>query len=90
MCMHDDPDRRFQLTFVQAEDDNIFTPEVLAARAAKEASSLSSWNVAKENLNSIKELHAWLHTTHICYAVQRQEELEALVPSLDKVLLASY
>lgn len=88
--MHGHPDCRFQLTFIQAEDDDVFAPDVLAARAAKEASSLRSWNVAKESLNSIKELHAWLHTTHICYAVQRQEELEAMAPLLDKVLLASY
>lgn len=84
------PTRRFQLTFVRAEDDHVFPTDVLAARAAKEASSLESWNAAKAHLTSIKELHAWLHSTHICYAVQRQHELENLLPSQDKVLLASY
>lgn len=70
----------------------MFPTDVLTARAEKEASSLRGWNSAKLELTTISKLHEWLHSTHICYAVQRQQELDAmhLVPSVDKVLLASY
>lgn len=72
-----------------ASDEGLFAGEVLAARQAKEAQALASWRDTSAQLASLPDLHDWLHQTHLCYAVSRQQEFG--VPTItDAKVLASY
>jgi hypothetical protein len=79
----------FKLTFASVTDEGLFSDEVLEARIEKEAASLNGWKENKQKLNTFKELHHWLHSTHQCYAVNRQREF-ATKTIQDPRLLASY
>eukprot|EP00882_Tetradesmus_deserticola_P033161 GHRQ01037852.1.p2 GENE.GHRQ01037852.1~~GHRQ01037852.1.p2 ORF type:complete len:182 (+),score=46.13 GHRQ01037852.1:473-1018(+) len=65
---------RFSLTFLSASDEGCFDEAVYAARLTKEAASLAHWQGVAAGLRSLPELQAWLHSDHLCYAVQRQHE----------------
>jgi hypothetical protein len=66
--------RRFSLTFLSASDEGCFDEYVYSARLQKEAASLAHWQGVAGGLRSLPELQAWLHSDHLCYAVQRQHE----------------
>jgi hypothetical protein len=70
------PPRRFQLSYYPVTDEGIFEPHVLAARTAKETTAVAAWRLERERvgIHSLRELHAWLHGTHLCYSVSRQHE----------------
>lgn len=55
----------------------------------KEAASRRSWLRTSAGLSSLRQLHAWLHATHLCYAVGRQTEF-GVQTITDPKLLASY
>lgn len=81
--------QRYQLSFRAASDDGLFLPEVLGAREHKEHSSLSHWMAQAALFTSLRDLHQWIHTEHLCYAAARQHELDR--PStLEPRLLATY
>ncbi len=67
----------------------MFEPDVYAARTAKEADSLTHWRGVAGRVNSMQQLHAWLHEEHLCYAVPRQHEWGRRTIE-DPKLLASY
>ncbi|GAX74707.1 hypothetical protein CEUSTIGMA_g2155.t1 [Chlamydomonas eustigma] len=83
-----DPDR-FHFWFGSCSDDGLFSPDVLQVRCEREASSLNTWRRDMRGLQSFSQLHAWLHETHLCYAVSRQTEFGVSTVS-DSRLLASY
>ncbi|PNH10615.1 hypothetical protein TSOC_002646 [Tetrabaena socialis] len=82
-------DAMFELLYVATSDAGVFEPEVLQIRKDKEAAARLSWLRTASGLTSLRQLHAWLHDTHLCYAVRRQHEFG--VPTVtDPKLLASY
>eukprot|EP00882_Tetradesmus_deserticola_P029766 GHRQ01033368.1.p1 GENE.GHRQ01033368.1~~GHRQ01033368.1.p1 ORF type:complete len:194 (+),score=90.96 GHRQ01033368.1:89-670(+) len=80
---------RFSLTFLSASDEGCFDEAVYAARLTKEAASLAHWQGVAAGLRSLPELQAWLHSDHLCYAVQRQHEFGKRTIK-DQKLLESY
>lgn len=80
---------RFELSFFAASDDGVFPPEVLQARAAKEAASTASWRSKRSEWQSFTDFHRWLHDDHLCYAVAKQHKF-GRVETLSKELLRSY
>ena len=87
---------RFSFCFAAASDEGLFEADVLQARRDKEASSLAQWraHIAQATAAAppggrFKDLHSWLHQTHLCYAVSRQGEFDKVAIS-DPRLLASY
>ena len=81
--------RRFALTFHAVPDEGAMPPEVLAARAAREAQSLRNLEETIEKVPDFAAACHWLHTEHKCYAVARQHEIGR--PSdADDVALRSY
>jgi hypothetical protein len=82
--------RRFQLQFHAASDNGVFSDaSALDARIAKEAGSVKHWLKCKESIKSLADLHHWLHSTHLCYAVSRQGEF-GIATITDPKLLVSY
>ncbi|GLC46941.1 hypothetical protein PLESTB_001544900 [Pleodorina starrii] len=86
--LYGDP-RRFELMFVAATDEGIFEHEVLNIRKSKEDASRAAWLHTAEGLTSLRDLHTWLHGTHLCYSVSRQHEF-GVQQITDSKLLASY
>ncbi|WIA12187.1 hypothetical protein OEZ85_012258 [Tetradesmus obliquus] len=86
--MFGDP-HRFSLTFLSASDEGCFDDHVYSARLQKEAGSLAHWQGVAGGLRSLPELHGWLHSDHLCYAVQRQHEFGKRTIE-DEKLLKSY
>ncbi|KXZ42515.1 hypothetical protein GPECTOR_139g671 [Gonium pectorale] len=80
---------RFDLMYVAASDEGIFEPPVLEIRKSKEAASRDAWLRTAAGLGSLRDLHTWLHQTHLCYAVSRQHEF-GVQTIQDPKLLASY
>jgi hypothetical protein len=83
----------FSLSYHATADDSSFPPDVLAARAGREAASTAAWEAATGGFSSLADLHAWVHATHLCYAAARQEEFgvpAAVNAGVDPKALASY
>ncbi|KAG2432291.1 hypothetical protein HYH02_013014 [Chlamydomonas schloesseri] len=80
---------RFELLYVAASDVGIFDPAVLDIRKSKEAASREAWLRTAAGFNRMADLHQWLHSTHLCYAVSRQDEFGQQTIT-DPKLLASY
>ena len=81
----------FTLTYHSTADDAFFPPDVLAARAAREAASAAAWTADTAGFESLADLHAWVHSTHLCYAAARQDESRGAVnKGVDPRALASY
>jgi hypothetical protein len=70
-------------------DEGIFHPEVIAARAAKEAAAVAAWQRNTAAIESLADLHSWLYATHLCYSVSRQHEF-GRAQDLDPKLAATY
>ena len=70
-------------------DEGLFPPEVLLARAEKEAAAVAAWRRNTAPLRTLPALHAWLFATHLCYAVPRQHEW-GHAQELDPRLAATY
>lgn len=86
--LYDDPGW-FDLQYLPVSDEGLFSPEVLVARAAKEAAAVETWKANTARLRSLADLHAWLFSTHLCYSVSRQHEF-AKAADLDPRLAATY
>ncbi|KFM25827.1 hypothetical protein F751_1441 [Auxenochlorella protothecoides] len=67
----------FALSYHEASDEGLFDPEVLATRVAKEQAAVATWQRDTSAFARLADLHAWLHATHLCYAVYRQHEVAA-------------
>ncbi|KAK9803666.1 hypothetical protein WJX72_009662 [[Myrmecia] bisecta] len=83
---------RFSLDYHAVHDDGLFEKDVLEARIHREQRSLQGWRKTCERLQTLPQLHEWLHTTHLCYAAARQHEF-GRGPALDDVddkALATY
>jgi hypothetical protein len=81
----------FSLSYFATADDDLFPVDILAARAAREAASAAAWEADTAGFGSLKELHAWVHASHACYAAGRQDEGRAAVNAgVDPKALASY
>lgn len=65
----------YALSYHEASDEGLFDPEVLDTRLAKERAAVATWRRDTAALASLADLHAWLHATHLCYAVSRQHEV---------------
>lgn len=61
------PERGYELTF-DATPDSGMTPEALAARAARESSSLEEVRRLAASIHSMSDLHRWMFTEHGAYA----------------------
>ena len=83
----------FSLSYLATADDGSFPPDILAARAAREAASAAAWDEATARFETLAELHAWVHSTHLCYAAARQDEFgvpASVNVGVDPKALASY
>ncbi|CAD7704434.1 unnamed protein product [Ostreobium quekettii] len=82
--------KRFLLDFFPVDDRGTMADKVLQARRAREAESLKTWVMkSKPQLKSLADMHAWLHNTHLCYAVGRQHEFG--IPRMENdMAMASY
>ena len=63
---------------------------MVAARAAREAASLAALRDSAARVTTMRDFHAWLYGTHMCYAVARQDEWGAQKPAMQDAALASY
>jgi len=81
----------FRLDYFPTADDDLFPADILQARAAREATSTAAWARDTARLASLRDLHAWVHATHACYAAGRQDEGRGVVnEGVDPKALASY
>ncbi len=64
--------QHYELDFHAVSDEGVFADEVLAARLLKEQQALEAWRRDTAAMSSLRELHAWMHATHLCYSVSRQ------------------
>jgi len=69
--------------------DRGMAPDVAAARRAREQESLGALRRNAE-VRTLQAFHGWLHDTHMCYAVSRQNEWGAKPPAMADKALASY
>lgn len=83
----------FDLDYHAVRDEGAFPEDVLAARLQREAQSLENWERDTASFKSLADLHAWLHATHLCYSVSRQDEFgrpEMANDGMTAKALASY
>ena len=80
---------KFDLTFFPVSDEDLFSSEVLEARAIKEREAVQRWRKDVASFRSLADMHAWLYATHLCYSVSRQHEF-GLISDLDSKLAATY
>ena len=74
---------------MSASDEGVFDADVYAARLEKEAEAVANWKRAAAELKSLPDVHAWLFSDHLCYAVPKQHLFGARTIK-DERLLASY
>eukprot|EP01025_Chloroclados_australasicus_P035965 TRINITY_DN36599_c0_g1_i1.p4 TRINITY_DN36599_c0_g1~~TRINITY_DN36599_c0_g1_i1.p4 ORF type:complete len:277 (-),score=9.70 TRINITY_DN36599_c0_g1_i1:1431-2261(-) len=79
----------YNLSYVNVSDEGIFEQDVLQARLAKEGTSCIQFEQDMQDITCLSEFHQWLHSTHLCYAVQRQHEFGKL-KQYDQKVLHSY
>lgn len=79
--------KAFDLRYHAASDADLFDQGVYETRCAKEIQAAAAWKLSTAEMRSLRDLHAWLHATHLCYAVGRQHE--SLIPD-DPKLSATY
>lgn len=79
----------FSLDYHPVSDEGLFADDVEAARVAKEAAAVVAWRANVAALPDMPALHAWLFSTHLCYAVGRQHEF-GIKDDLDPKLAATY
>lgn len=77
--------RRFNLAFLQVNDQGI-DRTLLDARKLKEHASLEALKKTIKRVNSMADLHEWLHQEHRCYAVSRQHEIGFIPPEVKNML----
>ncbi|KAL3157303.1 hypothetical protein ABBQ38_001533 [Trebouxia sp. C0009 RCD-2024] len=81
----------FELSFHSASDADIFPADILQARKEREAESLQTWYMNSQKLDTLQQLHCFIHQEHACYSVAHQAVFGQ--PELDDVndqALASY
>jgi hypothetical protein len=81
--------RRPQLHFVSVPDAGSLPEDVLEARRAREAVSLRRFLQDTAAMKTARDFHAWMHSTHLCYAVERQHEF-GQTGIANTAVLASY
>lgn len=78
-------DRNFNLSFLEVSDAGI-DESLLAARRKKEHESLRQLTETIQRLQTLSDLHKWLHEEHRCYAVSRQHEIGYISPEVKNML----
>jgi len=66
---------RTRLLYAAASDAGALPEDVLCARIEREANSAARFREDAKGLHTLAAFHEWMMTTHLCYAVPRQEEL---------------
>lgn len=74
---------------VPVSDEGLFEDHVLQARERREQNSLDRFHEDMAEIESLADFNEWLHSTHLCYAVQRQHEFGQPTGLSDEAL-ASY
>ncbi|KAL3146162.1 hypothetical protein ABBQ32_002878 [Trebouxia sp. C0010 RCD-2024] len=62
----------FDLSFHSASDADIFPADILQARKEREAESLQTWHMNAQKLDTLQQLHYFIHQEHACYSVAHQ------------------
>lgn len=78
-------DRDFNLSFLEVSDVGI-DESLLAARKKKEYESLQQLLGTIQRLQTLPDLHKWLHEEHRCYSVSRQHEIGYISPEVKNML----
>lgn len=81
---------RFSADYIPVSDAGIFSDDALEQRKAKEAKSIQTWKGEVKGLTSLRDLHGWLHRTHVCYSVSRQSEFGSVGAHDNEALKQSY
>lgn len=68
------PTSYIAMHFAVTADDGL-TPEVVAARAGREAKSVAALRANQARITTLADFAEWLYTTHLCYAAGRQGEI---------------
>ena len=77
------------MDFAVAPDDGL-SPDVVAARAEREAKSEAALRANAERVTDLPAFAEWLYTTHLCYAVTRQHEIGEFAEMKSDPALKSY
>ena len=77
------------MDFAATPDDGL-TPEVVAARAKREAKSEAALRDNQARVTTLSDFAEWLYTTHMCYAVTRQHEIGEFAEMKADPALKSY
>ena len=80
---------KIELAFHATPDDGL-SPEVVAARAEREAASEAALRANQARVATLPAFAEWLYTTHMCYAVGRQHEIGAFEEMKNDPALKSY
>ena len=78
--------RSYDLHFAEASDAGL-DAEIITAREAKEAESLSGFRKLAGRISTTPELHRWMFTEHGAYAAPGQSRKER---TTDRRALTSY
>ena len=77
------------MDFAVTPDDGL-SPDVVAARAEREAKSEAALRANAERVTDLPAFAEWLYTTHLCYAVTRQHEIGEFAEMKSDPALKSY
>ena len=66
-------DVSFDLSYCAVSDEGLFEKGALEARKAKEAAAVETWKKNMERIDTLARFHSWMHATHLCYSVSRQD-----------------
>ena len=83
-----DPRGNIDLDFLSVPDQGI-EGEALRARIERELESAAALEENAKTLTTLSQINQWLHETHRCYAVSRQEEWKSPTEA-DDLALKSY
>jgi hypothetical protein len=79
----------FDVSFVTVSDHDALSEADQRARRAREQQSLARWEQETSLMEHLSDLCAWLHETHLCYAVKRRREF-GIPSTLPDDVLRSY
>lgn len=77
--------REYNLSFLEVSDDGI-DQSLLDARRRKESESLKQLLGTIQRIQTLPDLHTWLHESHRCYSVSRQHEIGYIPPEVKNML----
>lgn len=81
---------QLELEYHAVSDQGLFDQEILQARSIKETAAVDTWHNNMKSIKTMKQLHAWIFATHLCYSASRQDEFGPGREDLDPKLAATY